>query len=99
MTDRLRHRGPDDDGLLALPGMVLSHTGDRVAMANGVEARCPFLDDDVLARCSRLHPRWKLRGLFGDQHLLRRVALKRLPPRIERPPVARAVAMGRLGGP
>lgn len=65
-----------------LAGMLLSHKGDRVSMANGVEARYPFLDDDVLALCSRMHPRWKLRGLLGDKHLLRQAALKRLPPRI-----------------
>ena len=82
--DRMRRWHPLNRSLYIsfkamLPGMLLSHKGDRVAMANGVEARYPFLDDDVLALCNRLHPRWKLRGLFGDKHLLRQAALKRLP--------------------
>ena len=46
-----------------LAGLLLSQKGDRVAMANSVEARYPFLDEDVIAFASRLHPRWKLRGL------------------------------------
>jgi asparagine synthase (glutamine-hydrolysing) len=46
-----------------LPGLLLNHKGDRVAMANSVETRYPFLDEDVIALCSRAHPRWKLRGV------------------------------------
>ena len=85
--DRMRRWHPLNRSLYIsfktmLPGMLLSHKGDRVAMAHGVETRYPFLDDDVLALCGRLHPRWKLRGLFGDKHLLRQAAFKRLPPRI-----------------
>lgn len=85
--DRMRRWHPLNRSLYVafktmLPGMLLSHKGDRVAMAHGVETRYPFLDDDVLALCGRLHPRWKLRGLFGDKHLLRQAALRRLPPRI-----------------
>lgn len=80
--DRMRRWHPLNRSLSVsfkamLPGMLLSHKGDRVAMANGVGARYPFLDDDVLALCNRLHPRWKLRGLFGDKHLLRQAALRR----------------------
>lgn len=85
--DRMRRWHPLNRSLYIafktmLPGMLLCHKGDRVAMANGVEARYPFLDDGVLALCSRLHPRWKLRGLLGDKHLLRQAALRLLPRRI-----------------
>jgi asparagine synthase (glutamine-hydrolysing) len=30
-------------------------------MANSVETRYPFLDEDVIAFAACLHPRWKLR--------------------------------------
>ena len=32
-----------------LPGLLLNHKGDRVAMANSVETRYPFLDEDVIS--------------------------------------------------
>ncbi|HEV3024910.1 MAG TPA: asparagine synthase (glutamine-hydrolyzing) [Pirellulales bacterium] len=64
-----------------LPGLLLSQRGDRIAMANSVETRYPFLDDDLIALCARVHPRWKLRGLRGDKRLLRLAAGKLLPLR------------------
>ena len=48
-------------------------------MANSVETRYPFLDEDVIAFASRLHPRWKLHGLRGDKYLLRQAAARLLP--------------------
>jgi asparagine synthase (glutamine-hydrolysing) len=57
-----------------LPGLLLSQKGDRVAMANSVETRYPFLDEDVTALAARIHPRWKLRRLVRDKYLLRRAA-------------------------
>jgi asparagine synthase (glutamine-hydrolysing) len=62
-----------------LAGLLLNQKGDRVAMANSVEARYPFLDEDVIAFASRLHPRWKLHGLRGDKYLLRQAAARLLP--------------------
>jgi asparagine synthase (glutamine-hydrolysing) len=62
-----------------LPGLLLNQKGDRVAMANSVEARYPFLDEDVITFASRIHPRWKLRGLVGDKYLLRQAAARILP--------------------
>jgi len=62
-----------------LPGLLLSQKGDRVAMANSVEARYPFLDEDVIALAARMHPRWKLRRLVRDKYLLRRAAERILP--------------------
>ena len=62
-----------------LPGLLLSQKGDRVAMANSVETRYPFLDENVIALAARLHPRWKLRRLLKDKYLLRRAAERRLP--------------------
>jgi asparagine synthase (glutamine-hydrolysing) len=65
-----------------LPGMLLSHKGDRIAMRNSVEARYPFLDEGVVDFCASVHPRWKLRGWFRDKHLLRTYASSFLPESI-----------------
>ena len=69
-----------------LPGLLMNHKGDRPAMHNSVETRYPFLDEEVVDLCARVHPRWKLRGLRRDKHLLRTMASRMLPPEItERP--------------
>jgi asparagine synthase (glutamine-hydrolysing) len=62
-----------------LPGLLLGPKGDRVAMANSVETRYPFLDENVIALAARMHPRWKLRPPLKDKYLLRQAALRRLP--------------------
>jgi asparagine synthase (glutamine-hydrolysing) len=62
-----------------LAGLLLSQKGDRVAMANSVETRYPFLDEDVIALACRMHPRWKLRSRFKDKYLLRQAAARVLP--------------------
>lgn len=61
-----------------LPGLLLSAKGDRIAMHSSVEARYPFLDDDVIALCAAIDPQYKLRGMT-DKWLLRQVAARRLP--------------------
>ncbi len=61
-----------------LQGHLLSLKGDRVAMANSVETRYPFLDDDVISFVSALHPKWKIRN-GRSKYLLRRVAERWLP--------------------
>jgi asparagine synthase (glutamine-hydrolysing) len=70
---------------LMLPGLLLFGKGDRIAMNASVEARYPFLDDDVIAFCASVDPGYKLRGLT-DKWLLRRVAAKTLPARIANRP-------------
>ena len=62
-----------------LAGHLLTSKGDRIAMANSVEARYPFLDEDVIALVSRLHPRWKLKRSVHDKYLLRQAAQRILP--------------------
>ena len=62
-----------------LPGLLFNHRGDRAAMANSVETRYPFLDESVIDFACRIHPRWKLRGLHRDKHLLRLTAQRALP--------------------
>jgi asparagine synthetase B (glutamine-hydrolysing) len=51
-------------------------------MANSVETRYPFLDEDVIAFASRIHPRWKLHGFTEDKYLLRQAAARILPAEI-----------------
>jgi asparagine synthase (glutamine-hydrolysing) len=68
---------------VTMAGLLLQAKGDRVSMQSSVEARYPFLDEDVFDFTAKLHPRWKLRG-FRDKYLLRKVAERWLPPEIAR---------------
>jgi asparagine synthase (glutamine-hydrolysing) len=82
--ERMRRWSPLNQSLyygykVHLAGLLLNHKGDRVAMANSVETRYPYLDEDVIAFLSRLAPRWKLRGLTQDKYLLRQAAARILP--------------------
>jgi asparagine synthase (glutamine-hydrolysing) len=69
-----------------LAGLLLGPKGDRVVMANGVEARYPFLDEDVIALTSRLHPRWKLTRRLRDKYLLRQAARRVLSETVAQRP-------------
>lgn len=71
---------------IQLAGLLLGPKGDRVAMANAVEARYPFLDEDVIALASRLHPRWKLTRRLRDKYLLRQAAQRALPEAVAQRP-------------
>jgi len=64
-----------------LAGLLMISKGDRIAMHSSIEARYPFLDDDVIAFCARIAPEYKLRGLT-DKWLLRQVAARTLPKAI-----------------
>jgi asparagine synthase (glutamine-hydrolysing) len=82
--ERVRRWDPLNQSLyygykIHLPGLLLNHKGDRVAMANSVETRYPFLDENVIEMVSKLAPRWKLRGLMRDKYLLRQAAARLLP--------------------
>lgn len=67
---------------------LLCSQGDRVAMANSVEGRFPFLDYRLVEFSNRLPPQLKLNGML-EKFLLRKVAAPLLPPeiwkRIKRP--------------
>ena len=65
-----------------LAGLLMTHKGDRPAMANSVEARFPFLDHGVVDFCAALDPKLKLRGLRGDKYLLRQFARQYLDPSV-----------------
>ncbi len=82
--DRLRRWHPLNRSLylgykVHLPGLLLSQKGDRVAMANSVETRYPFLDEEVISFAARIHPRFKLRRGLKDKYLLRQAAARLLP--------------------
>jgi len=84
--ERMRRWSPLNQSLyfgykVLLAGQLLNIKGDRVAMANSVETRYPYLDEDVIAFLSRLHPKWKLRGI-RDKYLLRRAAARLLPKEV-----------------
>jgi asparagine synthase (glutamine-hydrolysing) len=75
------HRAVIIGARVMLPGFLLASKGDRIAMLSSVEARYPFLDEDLFEFLATLHPSWKLRGL-QDKYLLRRVAQRWLPRRV-----------------
>jgi len=61
-----------------LPGDLLVKT-DRMTMAHSLEARCPFLDDQLLACASTIPSQLKLKGMT-TKYVLKR-ALEGLLPR------------------
>lgn len=71
-----------------LPGLLMNHKGDRPAMHHSVETRYPFLDEEVVKFCAGLHPRYKLKGIRRDKHLLRLMASEMLPGAIANRPKA-----------
>lgn len=64
-----------------LTGYLLSSQGDRVAAANSVEGRVPFLDHRVIEFANRLPARYKLRGL-NEKAILRQAVKDLLPASI-----------------
>ncbi len=66
---------------LFLPGYLLSSQGDRMAMANSVEGRYPFLDHRVVAFCHSLPDSYKMHGL-NEKFLLKQMMHARLPNQI-----------------
>ncbi len=60
---------------------LLSSQGDRMAMANSVEGRYPFLDHRVIEFCMKLNPDLKLKGL-NEKYLLKNMMKGRLPESI-----------------
>jgi asparagine synthase (glutamine-hydrolysing) len=58
--ERMRRWHPLNQSLyvgykIQLPGLL--HRADHVSLASSVEARYPFLDEDLVAFCAKLHPR------------------------------------------
>lgn len=66
---------------LLLGNYLLSSQGDRMAMANSVEGRYPFLDHRVVEFAARLPIGLKMKGL-NEKYLLKRTVSDILPPDI-----------------
>jgi len=64
-----------------MSGYLLSSQGDRMAMANSIEGRYPFLDHRVIEFAMQLHPDLKLHGL-DEKYLLKKMMKGRLPDAI-----------------
>jgi asparagine synthase (glutamine-hydrolysing) len=64
-----------------MSGYLLSSQGDRMAMANSVEGRYPFLDYRVIEFCNRLPDEYKLNGL-NEKFLLKKLMKNRIPESI-----------------
>ncbi|WP_243373891.1 asparagine synthase (glutamine-hydrolyzing) [Geotalea sp. SG265] len=64
-----------------LSNYLLSSQGDRVAMANSVEMRVPFLDYRVIDFAMKLPPQWKIKVL-NEKYILKKTFADHLPPRI-----------------
>jgi len=64
---------------------LLSSQGDRMAMANSVEGRYPFLDHRVVEFCNQIPPHLKLNGLT-EKYLLKQLGKAWLPEEIWKRP-------------
>jgi asparagine synthase (glutamine-hydrolysing) len=61
-----------------LAGYLLSSQGDRVAMANSIEARFPFLDHRVMEFAATMPNRYKIMGL-NEKYMLKRAMQGLIP--------------------
>lgn len=68
-----------------MPGYILSSQGDRMAMANSVEGRYPFLDYRVMEFAAKLPARVKMKAL-DQKHLLKTATRGLIPESILRRP-------------
>jgi asparagine synthase (glutamine-hydrolysing) len=69
------------DFKLRLTDHLLSDHGDRMALANSVEARYPFLDKDLVEFAKTIPPDLKLRG-FTEKYILKRIAERFIPKNV-----------------
>lgn len=61
-----------------MSGYLLSSQGDRMAMANSVEGRYPFLDYRIIEFCNSIPEDYKLNGL-NEKYLLKKLMKNRIP--------------------
>jgi asparagine synthase (glutamine-hydrolysing) len=66
---------------LLLAGYLLCSQGERMAMANSVEGRYPFLDHRLAEFAARIHPSLKINGL-KEKYILKKAFMDKLPPEI-----------------
>jgi asparagine synthase (glutamine-hydrolysing) len=70
---------------LFMSGYLLASQGDRMAMANSVEGRYPFLDYRVIEFCSKLPSDLKLKGM-NEKYLLKKLVKGMIPESIIKRP-------------
>lgn len=63
-----------------LPGHNLNYT-DKMGMAESVEIRVPYLDNELVALAAKLPPQFKMKGTI-TKYLLKKVAEKYLPKEV-----------------
>jgi asparagine synthase (glutamine-hydrolysing) len=68
-----------------MSGYLLSSQGDRMAMANSVEGRYPFLDYRLIEFCNSLPSDFKLNGL-NEKYLLKKLLKNKIPESIIKRP-------------
>lgn len=73
------------ESVIFMSGYLLSSQGDRVAMANSVEGRYPFLDYRVIEFCAGLPDSFKLNCL-NEKFLLKKMSQGRIPESITKRP-------------
>jgi asparagine synthase (glutamine-hydrolysing) len=81
--DRLRgrhvlHKRSYLDFKLRLGHHLIADHGDRMTMANSIEARYPFLDLELVEFCTRIPPELKLNG-FTEKYILKKAAGDLIP--------------------
>ena len=64
-----------------LSGYLLSSQGDRVAAANSIETRFPFLDHRVVEFAAKIPPKHKIFGL-KEKYVLKKAMMNELPAEI-----------------
>ncbi len=69
------------DFKLRMADHLLSDHGDRMALANSIEARYPFLDLDVAKVAAEIPPAWQTKGLV-EKYILRMAAEPLVPREI-----------------
>ena len=84
--DRLRdrhtlHKRSYLDFKLRLGHHLIADHGDRMTMANSIEARYPFLDINLVEFCREIPPDLKLNG-FKEKYILKKAAADLIPRRI-----------------
>jgi len=69
------------DYKIRLVDHLVSDHGDRMAMANSVEVRYPFLDKDLVEFSAKLPPELKLKDLT-EKYILKRLASRFVPKQV-----------------
>lgn len=73
------------EGSIFMSGYLLSSQGDRMAMANSVEGRYPFLDHRLVEFASTLPESYKLR-LLNEKFILKKMMQGKIPDSILKRP-------------